>query len=158
MAWVSGQSVAQFAFPQTLYAHSCPARRQLCLGTLKVCANFWLADAVKTGTAHHLLLPKAHYPARGNKGYKLLGTGSWPLLPSVDPQVFLYCLHQPIHGEYPMFIQSHTLSSRVHLAVFHWGWLSRIHGGRNCTHLISSPACPSEKESLKSRSGHQPLL
>lgn len=99
MARVSGQSVAQLAFPQTLHTHTCPARRQLCLGALKVRANFCLADAVKAGTAHDPPLSQAHHPARRNKGDQLPGAGTWTLLTSVNPQVFLNCVHQPIHGE-----------------------------------------------------------
>lgn len=145
MPRVSGQSVAQLAFPQTLNAHSRPARRQLCLGTLKVRANFRLIDGVEAGTAHDPPLPQAHHPACGNEGYELPGTGAWALLPSVDPQVFLNCIHQPIHGEPPIACsESHNVPLRAPQ-----GWPSDAHGGRNQSHqraeLISSSACPTEE-------------
>ncbi|KAG7243141.1 hypothetical protein INR49_016516 [Caranx melampygus] len=78
-------------------AYSCPARGQLCLGTLK-----------------------AHHPAGRNKGYELPRAGAQALLPSVNPQVFLNCMHQPIHDESPMLIQGCRLISCVHLAVSLW--------------------------------------
>jgi len=119
MAWVSGQSVAQLAFSQTLNAHSCPAWGQLCLGTLKEGADFWLTDAVKAGTAHDPPLPQTHHPARRNKGSELPGTGTWALLPPVNPQVFLNSTHQPIHDESPMLVKSQTMYRCINLAVSH---------------------------------------
>lgn len=119
MARVSGQSVAQLTFPQTLNAHTCPARRQLCLGTLKVCVNFCLTDSIKAGTAHYPPLPQARHPASWNKGYDLPGTWTWALLPSVNPQVSLNWMHQPIHGESPNSVKRSTMSCCTHLAVSH---------------------------------------
>lgn len=143
---VSGQSVAQFAFPQTLNAHACPARRQLRLGTLKVRANFCLTDAVKAGTAHDPPLPQAHHPTYRNEGYKLPGTGTWALLPSVNPQVPLNRMHQPIHGESPMLAKSRTRSCCVRLTVSHKDDFQtfmdfKVIKGRS----ISSSARPSEE-------------
>lgn len=68
MAGVSGESVVQLTFPQSLNAYPCPACRQLCLGTLKVCVNFRLTDSIIACTTHYSLLPQTGYPASGNQG------------------------------------------------------------------------------------------
>lgn len=163
MALLSDQFVAQLTFPQTLNAHSSPPRGQFCLGRLKVCANFCLTDAVKARAAHDSPLSQAHQPAHRNKGYELLRTVPWALLPPVNPQVFFDCMHQPIHGE------SASGCSELHTfqlpspccqplgVIFRHPWRNKIKSPR--AKVLSSSTCHlgNEVKSVNSQSGKQPL-
>lgn len=89
MTGVSGKSVVEFAFPQSLNAHPRPASRQLGLGTLKVCVNFRLTDPIIACTTPYPLLPQTSHPASGNQGNDLRVTATKSLLSPVDSQVSL---------------------------------------------------------------------
>lgn len=111
VAVISGQSVVQLAFPQSLNAHTCPAGRQLGLGAMDVCVNFCLADSIKASTARDSPVPQGHHPARRNQGYHLPGPQTRALLPPVHPEVSLNWADQPIHDEGPKFVTWSVLHS-----------------------------------------------